>query len=111
MFGSSEWPYWFQILRLLLAFWLTAGFGIHAFYRHKQQKYDATSPRRWMYWIYSMVFLLAGTANFCQFLITLVFQDYQKASFHLGYSTLVLVLSYAALLAGDRRGVSGKPLP
>jgi hypothetical protein len=32
-----------------------------------------------------------------------VFESYTKATFHLGYSTLLLVLSYVALLAGVRR--------
>ncbi len=103
MLDTGTWPGWLQALRLMFAFLLTAGFGFHAFYQHRQEALDAISPRKWMYWIYSMVFLAASAANFTQFCVTVVFQSYEKATFHLGYSTLLLVLSYVALLAGVRR--------
>jgi len=99
----ANWPDWFQALRLLVAFVLTAGFGLHAYYQHRQESIEAVSPRKWMYWMYSMVFLLASTATFAQLCVTLVFRDYSKAPFHLGYSTVVLVLSYLALMGGARR--------
>lgn len=99
----ASWPGWLQAARLLFTFVLTAALGVHAFYQHKQEAVEAVSPRKWMYWVYAMVFLLASTANFTQFCITVVFQDYRKASFHLGVSTLLLVLSYLALLAGVKR--------
>lgn len=103
MFNVENWPSWYQALRLLFAFLLTAGFGIHAYYQHKHEAVEAVSPRKWMYWLYSMVFLVASAANFAQLCVTLVFSNYQKASFHLGTSTFLLVLSYMALLAGVRR--------
>ena len=105
-----HWPDWFQAARLFITFALTAGFGIHAYNAHKQEVVEAVSPRKWMYWLYAMVFLVAGIANFMQLVITLVFQSYEKASFHLGYSTLLLILSYVALLVGVRvtsRGLRG----
>ena len=103
MIDSIQTQDWFHILRLLFVFLMTAGFGIHAYYQHKQEAIQAISPRKWMYWLYAMIFLLASIANFTQFCITMVFQYYQKAPFHLGYSTFLLVLSYVALLAGVRR--------
>ena len=104
MLDPRHWPDWFQAARLFIAFALTAGFGIHAYNAHKQEAVEAVSPRKWMYWLYAMVFVLASVANFTQFAITLVFRSYEeKASFLLGYSTLLLVLSYVALLAGVRR--------
>ncbi len=103
MLDPANWPDWFQALRLLVAFVLTAGFGLHAYYQHRQESIEAVSPRKWMYWMYSMVFLLASTATFAQLCVTLVFRDYSKAPFHLGYSTVVLVLSYLALMGGARR--------
>jgi cell division protein FtsW (lipid II flippase) len=99
----SSFPEWAHALRLFIAFLLTAGFGIHAFYQHKQEAIEAVSPRKWMYWIYSVVFLGASSINFMQLCVTMVFRNYQKASFHLGYFTLLLMLSYAALLAGVRK--------
>ncbi|MDH7602292.1 MAG: hypothetical protein QHI38_09110 [Armatimonadota bacterium] len=102
MFKVSQFPDWVHVIRLLTAFLLTSGFGIHAFYQHKLEAFDAASPRRWMYWIYSLVFLGVSAANFMQLCITVVFRDYERASFHLGYFTLLLILSYAALLAGVR---------
>jgi len=103
VFDPKTWPDWAQAIRLLFAFLATAGFGIHAFYQHKQESFDAASPRRWMYWIYATAFLAACAANFVQLCVTMAFRNYEKASFHLGYSTLLLVLSYAALLAGVRK--------
>lgn len=99
----ATWMSWFHPLRLCFSFLLTASFGIHAYYQHKQESVQAVSPRKWMYWIYSMVFLAVGAANFTQLCVTLVFGIYERPSFHLGYSTMLLVLSYGALLAGVRR--------
>ncbi len=103
MFDVSHLPDWAQAVRLLVAFLLTAGLGIHAYYQHKQEAVEAVSPRKWMYWIYATVFLAASAANFTQLCVTVVFRNYEKASFHLGYFTLLLMLSYAALLAGVGR--------
>lgn len=94
---------WFHVLRLLFAFLMTAGFGIHAYYQHKQEAIETISPRKWMYWLYAMVFFVASIANFTQLCITIAFGYYLKAPFHLGYSTLLLALSYMALLAGVKR--------
>ena len=99
----THWPDWFQAARLFVAFALTAAFGIHAYGAHVRESVEAVSPRKWMYWLYSMVFLVAALANFTQLVITLVFRNYEKAGFHLGYSTMLLILSYMALLAGVRR--------
>jgi hypothetical protein len=103
VFDASRWPDWFEAARLLVAFALTAAFGIHAYNAHVQESVQAVSPRKWMYWLYSMVFLVAGVANFTQLMITLVFRNYEKAGFHLGYSTMLLAFSYAVLLVGVRR--------
>jgi hypothetical protein len=99
----THWPNWFQATRLFLTFALTAGFGIHAYNAHMRESVEAVSPRKWMYWLYAMVFLVASVAYFTQFMVTLVFRSCEKASFQLGFSTLLLVLSYVALLAGVRR--------
>lgn len=103
MFDPSTWPDWLNALRLAFAFVLTAGFGIHAYSQHKQEAVEIVSPRKWMYWMYAMIFLLAATATFAQLCVTLVFRNYSKAPFHLGYSTILVVLSYLALLAGVRK--------
>lgn len=103
MFHPGIWPEWFHGLRLLGAFLLTAGFGIHAYYRHKQEAAEAVSPRKWMYWLYSVVFLGASAANFTKLCVVIVFSGCGRPSFQLGYSTLLLVLSYVALLVGVRR--------
>ncbi len=105
LFNAAQFPDWAQAVRLLIAFLLTAGFGTHAYYQHKQEAVEAVSPRKWMYWMYATVFLGASAANFLQLCVTIVFRNYEKASFHLGYFTLLLMLSYAALLAGVRRRV------
>ena len=107
MLDPTKWPDWFHALRLLFAFALTAGFGIHAYNVHKLESVDAISSRKWMYWLYAMVFLVASIANFTQLCVTLAFHNYGKASFHLGYSTFLLVLSYIALLAGVRKRTYG----
>lgn len=82
---------------------LSVGFGIHAYNAHVRESVEAVSPRKWMYWLYSAAFLAASIANFTQLAVSMVFGSYEKASFHLSYSTLLLVLSYVALLAGVRR--------
>ena len=103
MFDAAYWPGWLHSLRLIFTFLLTVALGVHAYYQHKQESIQAVSPRKWMYWIYSMAFLAASAANFTQFCVTVVFRSYEKASFHLGYFTLLLMLSYAALLTGVKR--------
>lgn len=103
MTDPVHWPDWLQIARLLGTLAVTIAFGIHAYDRHAQEAVEDVSPRKWMYWMYAMVFLVASVANFTQLCITLAFQSYEKATFHLGYSTLLLVLSYVALMAGVSR--------
>lgn len=106
MLDTVHWPDWLQIVRLLSTFGVTVVLGIHAYHKHVLEAVEAVSPRKWMYWLYAMVFLVASLANFAQLLITLVLQSYDNASFHLGYSTLLLALSYVALLGGVSRRAS-----
>ncbi len=103
MLDPSHWPDWLQAARLFVAFGVTAALGVHAYNAHVLESVQAVSPRKWMYWLYAMVFLAAAVANFAQLAITLVFRDYARAGFHLGYLTMLLVLSYVVLLAGVRR--------
>ncbi|MCX8053279.1 MAG: hypothetical protein N3B12_05685 [Armatimonadetes bacterium] len=103
LFNPANFPDWLHAARLLVAFLLTAALGLHAFYQHKKESVRVVSPRRWMYWIYAVVFLAVGAANFMQLCVTIVFRNYAKASFHLGYFTLLLILSYAALIGGVTR--------
>jgi cell division protein FtsW (lipid II flippase) len=103
LLNAAHFPGWTHAVRLLVAFLLTSAFGIHAYYQHKRESVEAVSPRKWMYWIYAVVFLIASAANFTQLCVTVIFRNYEKASFHLGYFTLLLMLSYAALLAGVKR--------
>lgn len=103
MLHPTHWPDWFQTLRLFVAFAMTVGLGIHAYNAHVRESVEAVSPRRLMYWLYSAAFLFISIANFAQLAITTIYRSYDKASFHLGYATLLLALSYVALLAGVRR--------
>ncbi len=105
MLDWNDYPQWFQLLRLTASFLLTAGLGTHAYYLHRREFVEAISPRKWMFWIYSMVFLVASLANFLQLCVTMVFGDYQKSVFHIGYFTVLLMLSYVALMAGTRRRI------
>lgn len=103
MLDPSQWPEWLHVVRLVSAVLLTAALGVHAYGSHVRETAAAVSSRRWVYWLYSAVFLAATVANFTQLYVTLVFRSYTEASFHLGYGTLLLALSYVALLAGVRR--------
>jgi len=103
VFNETDWPDWIHYLKLVAAFLLTVGLGAHAYYWHKKEALTGVSTRKWMYWLYSIVFLAAGTANFTKLCVTAAFRDYEKSSFHLGYLTLLLALSYLALQTGVRR--------
>lgn len=103
MFDAFHSPGWFQAARLFLTFGVTAALGIHAYNAHVLESVDAASPRKWMYWLYAMAFLAAAVANFAQFVILLIFTSYGRVGLHLGYFTMLLVLSYLVLLAGVRR--------
>ncbi len=103
MLDAAHWPFWLHIVRLSGTFVITVLLGIHAYDCHIRESVQAVSPRKWMYWLYSMVFLLASLANFAQLCITSQFETFDRPTFHLGYSTLLLVLSYVTLLAGVGR--------
>jgi hypothetical protein len=77
--------------------------GIHAYDSHMKEAVEVVSRRKWMYWFYAMVFLLASVANFVQLWMTVILRSYEYATFHLGYITLFLALSYIPLLAGASR--------
>ena len=76
---------------------------VSAYYQHMRETINIISPRKLMYWLYAAVFFVAALANFTQLCVTLAFRSYQQASFHIGYSTLLLALSYLAVLFGVRR--------
>ncbi|MCE5200012.1 MAG: hypothetical protein ABFD54_15435 [Armatimonadota bacterium] len=99
---------WLHEVRLLSALIITAAMGVHAFYLHKQEAAKAVSPRRWIYWMYSAVFFAAGVTNFAQFCITINFGGMSHAPYQPGFFSLLLVLSYIALLTGARRSISNK---
>ncbi len=99
-------PEWLHGVRLAGAFLLTAGCGIHAYSQHKREAAAAISPRKWMYWLYSVVFIGASAANFARLCVIMVFPGHASSSYPLICATLVLVLSYVALAVGVRR----KPL-
>lgn len=103
MLEPTDWPDWVQIARLLMVFALAAGLGIHAYGAHVREFGQMVSSRRWMYWLYSVAFLVMSVTNFVQLAISLAFRSYTKASFHLGYFTLLVVVSYVALIVGVRR--------
>ena len=103
MFDPGSSSEWLHGLRLVGAFLLTAGCGIHAYSQHKQEAAVAISPRKWMYWLYSVGFLGASAANFTKLCVVIVLPGYMRSSYPLAYATLVLALSYVALLVGVRR--------
>jgi hypothetical protein len=90
-------------VRLLLAFALTAAFGIHAFVRYKEISAGDRSPKQWAYWLYSVVFLFAAVCNFAALLVTIAAREYQRSPYHLGLLTLLLMATYLAFAAGERR--------
>jgi cell division protein FtsW (lipid II flippase) len=106
LFDFAHLPCWFQEARLFLVFLLTAGFGINAYYQHKQEAVEAVSPRKWMYWTYALVFLMVSSVTFLQLCITVAFKSYSRASFHIGYSTFLVIISYFTLMAGTKRKIT-----
>ena len=102
MSDAANWPAWLHAARLFTTFAVAVGLGVHAYYRHKLETVEAISARRWMYWLYSAAFFFVAVADFSQLCVAALFSNYQYASFHLGYVTLVLTLSYLAVLGGVR---------
>ena len=103
VFDPVHWPDWVQIVRLLSATAATVAFGIHAYNRHVLESDEAVSRRKWMYWLYAMVFLAVTLANFAELWIAVAFSTYGRAPLGLAYLTLLLGLSYVALLGGASR--------
>ncbi len=103
MFELANWPHWLQMARLLGALAITVVLGIHAYDCHVRESAKAVSRRKWMYWLYAMVFLVASLGNFTQLYMAVEVPSYEAAAFHPGYSTLLLALSYVALHAGAYR--------
>jgi heme A synthase len=103
MVNPTSFPDWIQYIRLSASCIITVALGIHAFYQHKQESVEAVSPRKWMYWLYAVIFLLAASVNLTQLCVTAAFRNYEKASYHVGYSTILLMFSYLTILAGVKR--------
>ncbi|NLN76120.1 MAG: hypothetical protein GX139_07390 [Armatimonadetes bacterium] len=97
------WPDWFQATKLIVVFALDIGFGAHAYRAHIREAEQATSSRRWMYWLYALVFLVVGIGLFVHLLVAGVFRSYREAGYSLELLSLLLILSYIALLAGGKR--------
>lgn len=103
MFDLNQWPDWLQATRLVITLALIIGFGIHAYSAHVRQSAMATSSRRWIYWLYSLAFLGTAASIFAHLLVAEVFKNYQGAGLSLALLSLLLILSYSALLAGERK--------
>ncbi len=103
MFDLNQWPDWLQATRLVISLALIVGFGVHAYRAHVRQADLAASSRRWIYGLYSLAFLGAAASIFAHLLVALAFKDYHGAGLPLALISLLLILSYAALLAGDRK--------
>ncbi len=103
MFDFTQWPDWLQAIRLVITLALITGFGIHAYRAHVRQADLAASSRRWIYWLYSLAFLGTAAWIFAHLLVAEVFEHYQGAGMLVALVSVLLILSYCALLAGDRK--------
>lgn len=88
---------------LLLTIILAIGSGTHAFYRHKREGKEAVSAQRVIFGVYSIGFLAACLLDFSQLLISVQFGDHKGLSLYFAYATIVLLLSYGAVLMGVNR--------
>lgn len=104
-------PEWVQAVRLLLTFLVTAAAGVHAFYlfqtageqRQKSSAGESLAVRlRWIFLLYAGLFLFVSVLNFSYLLITVALK-YPGGPFKLGTLSLILVVSYAALVFGSGR--------
>jgi hypothetical protein len=95
--GSLGESVWFHIARLIFTFLLTAVFGVQAFAMYKS---NVVAARKWVYFLYSIAFLFASTANFVYLMVALQMEDYSKSRFSLGLLSMVLIFSYFALTYG-----------
>lgn len=96
MLEPTSWPGWIQATGLFIAFAVAVVLGVHAYNAHVHESGQLISRRKWMYWLYSVVFLVIGIADFAQLCISTSFGGYTKASFYLGYFTLLLAVPYVA---------------
>ena len=94
---------WFYFFRMTFAFLLTAALGIHSYYLHAQESVKIVSARKLMYWLYSAAFLVVCAINFVLLILALSIGDYGSSTLHTGVFTLLLLLSYIALLVGARK--------
>lgn len=97
MISASALPTWFHILRLLVTFFLCAGCGVHAYACFKTHLLVA---RRWLFWLYSMLFLMTALAIFVYLMIAVQMRDYSKGPFALGMFSVLLIFSYFTLTYG-----------
>ncbi len=103
MFDLNQWPDWLQATRLVITLALIMGCGIHAYRAHTRQADLAASSRRWIYWLYSLAFLATSASIFAHLLVAHIFEDYRGAGLSLALISVLLILSYSALLAGERK--------
>lgn len=81
---------------------LTIGGGIHAYYMHSLEMGNFTSSRKWVYWIYSAIFLLLSSLNVVVLSVALAFPQTGSAIVNMAYASFAILLSYALTLAGIR---------
>lgn len=97
-------PEWFSAVVLSATFLLAGACGVDAFHRHRRESAKVVSPRKWMYWLFSAVFLVAAVANLLQLSVMLAFRGYGQSSCYVGYFTLLLMLCYGVFHAGVKHG-------
>ncbi|MEN6357130.1 MAG: hypothetical protein ABFD83_08615 [Armatimonadota bacterium] len=94
---------WFYVFRVISVFLLTVVMGVHSYYRYVQESLKVVSARKLMYWLYSVVFIVASITNFVLLVLALAVGNYGSTPLHIGVFTLLLVSSYIALLVGAHK--------
>lgn len=110
MIEVGDWK--IQAARLLLTFLITAGAGVHAYLlfgrtravEHNISLSENLETRfRWIFLVYAGIFICIAAFNFIHFLVTVTLRDYVGGPFKLGMLSLIVVVSYAAIVFGSGR--------
>lgn len=105
-------PEWVQAARLAITFLVTAAAGVHAFYlfrcSRQSQNEDPAKENlavrlRWIFLFYAVVFLFVSILNYSYLLVTIKLQYPGGGPYKLGTLSLILVVSYAAVVFGSGR--------
>ncbi len=93
MLDFGGWPIWLTVIRRLLTVLVMAGLGLHAYVQYRRGGRQMLTPERWLFLLFSAVFLFASVANLVAATLAVQYHS-RRGPLNFGIFSLLLFVVY-----------------